>query len=55
MYRRRNLRGFFGLLKVDLPTVPLFLAPKDDAAEFDENEVATTKYEDDPKYVCKLW
>ena len=38
-------------LKVSLPTVALLLAAKDDAAEFDESEVTTMKYEDDPKYV----
>ena len=33
---------------MSLPTVPLLLAAKDDAAEFDESE-GTAKFEDDPK------
>lgn len=43
---------FYPCLKVSLPSCPLLLAPKDDAAEFDESEATTTKYEDNPKYVC---
>ena len=32
----------------------LHVAAKDDAAEFDENEITATKYKDDPEYVIHL-
>ncbi|XP_028405032.1 dynactin subunit 4-like [Dendronephthya gigantea] len=47
-------------VEVVLPSAPLLIAAKDDAAEFDESEVTTTKYEDDPNIIAsrkanKIW
>ncbi|XP_046854584.1 dynactin subunit 4-like isoform X2 [Xenia sp. Carnegie-2017] len=47
-------------VEVLLPSGPLELAARDDAAEYDESEVTTAKYEDDPSVIAlrqanKLW
>lgn len=53
-------RIFEDTAEINLPATPLLLAAKDDAAEFDENELSVEKFKDDPSIVAsrqanKLW
>ena len=49
-----SLNTRFSFLQVILPKMPLMLAARDEAAEFDESDSAAEMFTDDPRYIVSL-